>query len=266
MDANTSGQVIRSAAEIYERRFVPSLCHQWTAKLVDAAGIRYGSLVADIACGTGVLARAAANRAGLAELVVGVDPNESMLAVAKRTAPGIRWQLACAESLPFADESFDAVVCQFGLMFFDDKPRGIREMMRILRPGGRLVVAVWDSLERNAGFSAAINLLQRTCSGEFADGMRVPFALGDVNVLRALFRRAGVRKIAVSTHVGQARYASVRAWIYTIIKGWTLAPSIDGNQFARLLDAADRELAPFAAPDGVVAFNAPAHLIVAQRS
>lgn len=70
-----------------------------------------------------------------------------MLAVARQLEPAVDWREGFAESLPFPDESFDAVVSQFGLMFFTDRRQALREMLRVLVPGGRLAVAVWDSLE-----------------------------------------------------------------------------------------------------------------------
>jgi ubiquinone/menaquinone biosynthesis C-methylase UbiE len=98
--------------------------------------------VLDVACGTGVVAREAARRVGPAGAVAGLDRNEGMLAVARRMAPGIAWRHGLAEALPFPDGAFDAVICQFGLMFFEDRGKALGEMWRALRPGGRLAVAV----------------------------------------------------------------------------------------------------------------------------
>ena len=161
MAASDRGQVSRSAAEVYEEFFVPALFRQWVQPVADAADIRAGDRVLDVACGTGILARHAATRVGAAGSVCGVDINEGMLAVARREAPEIEWRKGAAEALPFADDGFDAVVSQFGLMFFADQAKAIREMRRVLRPGGRLAVAVWDSLANTPGYAAMTALLQR---------------------------------------------------------------------------------------------------------
>jgi ubiquinone/menaquinone biosynthesis C-methylase UbiE len=93
-----------------------------------------------------------------------------MLAVARRKAPNIEWRDGRAESLPFEANSFDTVVCQFGLMFFEDRRTAIQEIMRVLRQGGRLAVAVWESIEKTPGDSAVANLIQRLYGEGIAEG------------------------------------------------------------------------------------------------
>ena len=138
MSESERARATRSPAEVYEEFFVPALFQQWGSVVADAAGIGPGQRVLDVACGTGVLACVAADRVGLGEMVVGLDPNEEMLAVARRKSARIEWRDGQAESLPFPNESFDAVVSQFGFMFFQDQRAALREMMRVLQPGGRL--------------------------------------------------------------------------------------------------------------------------------
>jgi ubiquinone/menaquinone biosynthesis C-methylase UbiE len=87
--------------------------------------------VLDVACGTGILASEASARVGPNGYVAGVDPNPGMLAVAARIAPSIEWRKGTAELLPYPDQSFDAVVSQFGLMFFIDRHQALREMLRV---------------------------------------------------------------------------------------------------------------------------------------
>ena len=153
------GQINRSAADVYEEFFVPALFLE-PARLVARAGqIRPGQLVLDVACGTGVLARQIAQESG-PDCVIGIDRNEGMLSVARRLAPAISWQTGLAETLPFADSVFDRVVSQFGLMFFDDPTKALREMRRVVKTDGRMVVAVWGPLESTPGYAAMVNLLQ----------------------------------------------------------------------------------------------------------
>ena len=111
----------RSPAEIYDEEFVPALFRPFAGSVADAAGIRTGQKVLDVACGTGVLTLAAAERVGPTGAAVGLDANPDMLTVARRKAAPIEWIDGRAEALPFADTSFDAVVSQFGLKFFDDR-------------------------------------------------------------------------------------------------------------------------------------------------
>jgi ubiquinone/menaquinone biosynthesis C-methylase UbiE len=154
MDDSLEGQVTHSAAEVYEAFFVPALFRQWAPKMAQAAGLAAGQRVLDVACGTGVLAREAVKHVGPSGAVTGLDRNEGMLAVARREAPDVEWQLGRAEALPFDAATFDAVVSQFGLMFFEDQTAALEEMWRVLRPGGRLAVTVWDTLDRSPGYAA----------------------------------------------------------------------------------------------------------------
>jgi len=260
------GQVTSSAAEVYEEFFVPALFQEWSDRVADAVKLRAGDRVLDVACGTGVLTRAAAVRVGPSGAAIGLDVNEGMLAVARRKAPRLDWRSGRAEALPFDTESFDAVVSQFGLMFFEDRRAALAEMMRVLRHGGRLAVAVWDSLERTPGYATVTQLLQRLFGDRVADALRAPFALGDPGALRSLFSSAGIPSATVTTVRGTARFPSIKAWIYTDVKGWTLADMIDDAQLARLLDEAEKALRPFLAADGTVAFEAPAHIVTATKS
>ena len=255
MDEGLKGQVTRSAAEIYEEFFVPALFRQWAPVVADAAATKAGQRVLDVACGTGVLARKAADQGGS---VTGLDRNEGMLEMAKRMAPSIEWKTGRAEQLPFPDASFDAVVSQFGLMFFDDRAEALREMRRVLKPGGRLAVAVWDALENSPGYAAMAALLERLFGARIANELHAPFALGDADALRALFAVAGMSDAKVAIHAGTARFPSIAAWVRTDVKGWTLADLIDDEQYALLQREAAVALQPYAKADGIVAFKAPA--------
>lgn len=180
------------AAKAYEGLMVPSLFGEWAPKVADAARIRAGERVLDVACGTGVLAREAAARVGAAGFVTGLDPGAGMLEVAMQIAPGVEWCHGTAESLPFPDESFDAVVSQFGLMFFADRREALRQALRVLKPGARMAVAVWDSLDGNPAYAEEVALPERLAGEPAADAVRTPFALGNRQALAALFADAGV--------------------------------------------------------------------------
>src|SRR5262245_46482610 len=121
MNEGERGQVSHSAAEMFEEFFVPALSQAWARRVADAARIQSGQRVLDVACGTGALTREVAARVGSDGSVVGLDPNEGMLAVARRKAPALEWRQGPAEALPFASATFDTVVSQFGLMFFENR-------------------------------------------------------------------------------------------------------------------------------------------------
>lgn len=259
-------QLNTEIAEVYDEFFVPALFAEWPTRVLVAAAVETGQNILDVACGTGVLARAAAERVGVYGSVVGLDLNAGMLAVAKRKVPSIDWRQGRAEALPFDDGSFDAVVSQFGLMFFQDRPTALREMLRVLSSGGHLAIAVWDTLAATPGYAAIVDLLQRLFGDQAADGLRAPFNLGDTQVLKSVLGAAGLTDARIATHTGTARFPSIRSWLYTDIKGWVLADMLDDQQFEQLVAAAQQELQQFVIPDGSVAFPAPAHIITAIKT
>jgi SAM-dependent methyltransferase len=258
---------VRSPAEVYEELFVPALFQQWGRVVAGAAGVGPGQRVLDVACGTGVLALAAAELVGRQGAVVGLDCNPDMLRVARRKSDRAEWREGRAEALPFPHASFDVAASQFGLMFFEDRPLALREMMRVLRPGGRLAVAVCDALERSPGYAALAALLERLFGERIANAFRAPFALGDERVLLSLCAEAGIAGASVRRHDGTVRFASINAMISTERACvMTLGGLLDDRQFARLLDEAQSALAPFAGDGGKVAFQMPALIITAVRA
>jgi ubiquinone/menaquinone biosynthesis C-methylase UbiE len=263
MPDSLTGQVTQDAAEVYEAFFVPALFQAWAPRVADAAQLAPGQKVLDIACGTGVLAREAARRVRPGGAVTGIDRNGGMLAVARRRAPDIDWQLGRAEALALPDAAMDAAVSQFGLMFFEDRRAALREMRRVVRPGGRIAVAVWAALDRAPGYAAMTALLQRLFGDRVADALRAPFALGDADALGSLFTAAGIPNVEIRTLEGTARFPSIESWVHTDVKGWTLADLIDDAQYARLQQAAGQELAAYVERDGTVFFPCPAHIVAA---
>lgn len=260
-----TGQVVSSAAEFYDQFFVPALFGAWAPRLVAAAELEPPMRVADIACGTGVLAVEASKAVSPGGVVFGLDLNPGMLSVARRKHSEVQWQEAAAESLPFGDHELDAVLSQFGLMFFADKAAALSEMWRVLRPGGRLVIGVWDSLDNAPGYAAVTALLARLFGDAIADLLRSPYSLGDAQRLRSLLADAGAHRPDIEQLPGEARFASIRAWMECDVRGWTLAGKLDEAQLERLVSEAERELQPFVAEDGSVRFAHPALVATATK-
>jgi SAM-dependent methyltransferase len=254
-----------AAARAYEALFVPSLTGVYAPVVADAAALAPGDRVLDVACGTGIVAREAARRVGAHGAVTAIDPNPGMLAVAGSHAGAIDWREGVAEALPFAVASFDAVLCQFGLMFFDDRARGIAEMRRVLRPGGRLVAAVWAAIDAIPVFAAELALFERLAGAAAADALRAPFALGDRTAFAALFDTAGLPPAQVETHTARACFPGIRALVEADLRGWLpiMGVHLAEDVILRTLAAADDALAPFvsAGPDGAVVFPTSAHVV-----
>jgi ubiquinone/menaquinone biosynthesis C-methylase UbiE len=261
MENTEKGQITKNAAEIYEEFFIPALFQEWTERVSVAAQIETGDKVLDVACGTGVLARFVYEKVGESGSVVGVDINDGMLAVAESKNPNIEWRRSAAEKLPFEENTFEKVVSQFGLMFFEDRTEALREMARVLKPNGILAVAVWDSLETSPGYAEMTELLRRLFGEKIASALEAPFVLGDKKILSELFAEAGMENAEIKTMIGKARFPSIESWVHTDIKGWTLAEAIDDKMYQSLLDEAQNTLKKFTDDKGKVAFDAPAHIV-----
>lgn len=255
----------RPPAEVYDEKFVPALFALWGPVVAAAARIAPGQIVLDVACGTGALTVAAADAVGADGRTVGLDANPDMLAVARRKWGNIEWREGRAEILPFDDSSFDAVVSQFGLMFFEDRPRALVEMMRVLKPGGRLAVAVCGSVERSPGYGAFARLLDRLFGKEVGNAFRSPFVLGDPDVLMGIAATAGIDGAKVVERNGSVRFETIDDLVTTERACvWTLGGILDKAQFDLLLREANTALRPFAGDDGAVVFDMPALILTAK--
>src|SRR5262249_6521950 len=158
-----------------------------------------------------------------------------------------------AESLPFSDSCFDAVVSQFGFMFFDDRPAALREMMRVLRPGGRMAIAVCDALDHSPGYTTLADLLQRLFGERIANAFRAPFVLGQRRPLLSTSMAGRIADAQVASHSGTVRFASIDSLISTERACiWTLGGMLDDAQFATLRAEAEQALKPFLETDGTI--------------
>lgn len=185
-------------AENYERYFVPAIGAPLASGLVAAAALRSGERVLDVACGTGVVTRLAAERVGGSGKVVGADINPAMLGVARAVTPTdlkVGWHEAGAEETPFPDGAFDVVLCQMGLQFFPNKLAALREMRRVLVPGGRVLLNVPGPTPRI--FSIFAEALARHVGAEAGSFAHLVFSLHDAAELRDLMEGAGFHDVVV---------------------------------------------------------------------
>lgn len=193
---------VGSAPEAYQDFLVPGMFAPFAETLLEDTGVAPGARVLDVACGTGVVTRLAAHRAGAAGAVTGVDMMEPMLAVARAQpaedgAAPITYVQGDAAELPVEDGAFDVVTCHHGLQFFPDRVAALREARRALAPGGTLAVGCWSAPESAPTFQALIEALGRHMGDELGAAMSAPFALGDPDALRTAIEEAGFREIDV---------------------------------------------------------------------
>jgi ubiquinone/menaquinone biosynthesis C-methylase UbiE len=222
-----------SVPDHYERHLAPAIFEPWAEILLDAAGIELGSRVLDVASGTGVVARAAARRVGPRGRVVASDVSPAMLTRSAASgspagAAPIDYVEASATDLPFADGSFDVAVCQQGLQFFPDRGRAVRELCRVLRPGGVAGLSVWADTHRLEPFGHFSDALA-------AAGVAPPFpgafdnasyVMGEGEV-RALFSDAGFSPILVSVVEQDVSWPEARGAIAGIL-GTPFGPAAAG--------------------------------------
>ena len=263
-----SEEELVAAASAYEELHVPALFDQWTARVLDPTALSKGESELDLACGTGVLARAALRRVGAGSKVAGLDPGVGMLAVARQNEPSIDWREGVAESLPFDDESFDAVVSQFGLMFFPDRAQALAEMYRVLKSGGRVSVAVWDMLENTDAYPEIVELLERLAGKAAASALQAPFVLGDHEALRSLFEKAGFDHVSTTAIDGTAKFPSIRILVEAELRGWLplMGVNLEEVVIERILTESEDILKGYLNDDGEAEFNAPAIVTTGKKA
>lgn len=189
-----------SAPENYDKYFVPAIGGPLAEDLVALASIRAGERVLDVACGTGVVTRLAADRVGQSGAVAGLDLNPGMLSVARARSPAgqsVDWFETSAEAMPLPDASFDVVLCQMGLQFMPDKVQALKEMRRVVGPKGRVVLNFPGPVPEL--FAIFGDGLARHIDARSRGFVEVVFSLHDADTLRDLMKRAGFEKIQINS-------------------------------------------------------------------
>jgi SAM-dependent methyltransferase len=255
---------------VYERHLVPAMFASWAPLLVDAVGVRPGERVLDLARGTGIVARVAAHRLGEAGCVVGLDVNAAMLDMARSLPPvpgaAIEWREANALAMPFADATFDVVLCQQGLQQFPDRPRALAEIHRVLGPAGRFAASVWSDIARSPGMAALVEALERRVGTAAADNRRAPFALSDASELDRLVNEAAFHHVSVRTVTGTARFPSPAKLVEYQLAAtpFSTLGGMSDQALVAVIDDVSAALRDFVTDDGL-AVPMEAHLVIARK-
>jgi SAM-dependent methyltransferase len=238
-DADTS--FAGSIPEVYERYLVPLLFQTFASDLVDRLeSVAAGSLL-EVAAGTGVVTREMAARLPVTVQITATDLNQPMLdhAAAIGTARPVAWRQADVMDLAFDDDSFDAAVCQFGVMFFPDRPRAFAEILRVLRPGGTFMFNVWDRLEANEFIQTVSDALTTVFPDDpplFA--ARVAHGYHDARIIRADLVAGGfVAPATVEARDARSRAATCRIPAVGFCQGTPLRNAIEARDSTRLEEA-----------------------------
>jgi ubiquinone/menaquinone biosynthesis C-methylase UbiE len=258
-----------SIPEFYDTYLVPLIFEPFAADLAGRVAARKPRSVLEIAGGSGVVPRALAPALAADARYVVTDLNQPMLdRAAKRQPPDARieWKQADALKLPFGDESFDAVCCQFGAMFFPDRVCGYAEARRVLRPGGQFHFNVWDRIEDNE----FADIVTGTAAMVFPDDpprflARTPHGYHDVALIRDDVKQAGFSQIEITTITETSRAPSARHAAFAYCHGTPLRNEIEARN-AELLDLVTNRAAAAIAKrfgDGPVSARIQGHVIAA---
>jgi ubiquinone/menaquinone biosynthesis C-methylase UbiE len=211
MSAHEHWQLSGSAPELYERYLVPAITSMWAADLVERARPVAGEALLDVACGTGIVARSAAERIARGR-VVGLDLNSGMLAVARSARqPGapIEWIEGSVLDLPFDD----LVLCQLGLQFFPDQPLALREMRRVLRPSGRIALNVFSAIEETPAAYAYVQVLDHHFGAGASATKRAEHMFRSAGELGSVLTKNGFEQVAVETVTKRIDFPSVLEYV-----------------------------------------------------
>jgi ubiquinone/menaquinone biosynthesis C-methylase UbiE len=233
-----------SIPEIYERLLVPLLFEPYAFDLAERLAKSAPTAVLETAAGTGVLTRAVASRLPANARIVATDLNQSMLDHARTRFSQndrVEWRQADALALPFPDQSFDVVACQFGAMFFPDKIQGFREALRVLRPGGHFFFNVWDRISENEFAEVVTEELAAVFPHDPPRFMaRTPHGYHDVEQIRRDLKAAGFGSVSLEAVDRKSKGSSPRDVAIAYCQGTPLRNEIVARDPSRLEEATQR--------------------------
>jgi len=248
-----------SIPQNYDRYLVPLIFEPYAKDLAARLACDGDARLLELACGTGILTAQLATGLGAGGRLTASDLNQAMLDVARGKLGGdarIAWQQIDATILPFEDATFDAIVCQFGVMFFPDKPRALREARRVLRPDGRLLFSTWDRLEHCCVFAEAEAEIRACFPADPPHFYDVPFGMHDRSAVVGLAHDAGFTDVDVAVVELSGERLSARDIATGIVRGGPFVTEIEqrGGDVEAVVGRVAKRLQerfgaqPFAAP------------------
>lgn len=237
-----------SPARLFESFFGPSIFVPWTEVLLERADPKPGERILDLACATGIVGRRVASVAGEEGDVVGVDLSPEMLEVARERASDegvtIDWRCCDAADLDLPDDAFDLVLCQQGLQFFDDPAGAMSEVGRVLDDGGRMVLSVWQPLDRHPVYRALLEAEARHLGADVED-VATPFVFGDEERVRSTLVTAGFGSVQVEGHTLDVAFHDPETFVaLTVMAGAAVLPEMaidDPDEQEALIGAIRRD-------------------------
>jgi SAM-dependent methyltransferase len=172
--------------------------------------------------------------------------------VARGICPDVDFQQGNAMALTFEDESFDAVIASFMLMFVPDPVLTVSEMWRVLKPGGRLVITVWEALDQNPVYSGLVDIARRRIDDAAGSSLAWPFTLGEDGRLTEICVAAGVGDVDISAHDGRAKFPSLDEFVRTEIQAWVLADSVDEESLSVVVSDSRERFADYKDTSGAI--------------
>ena len=241
---------------------VPAIYAQWAHHTAELAEIEVGQSVLDVACRTGTLSRTVLLEVGPTGKVTGLDHNAKMLTTARRLAPAIEWQPGDAALLPYDNDSFDRVMCQFSLMFIKNRVAAIKEMLRVCKPDGMVVIAIWAPLDHSKAYGKLLDLTKKFAGPGIALKLSKPWSLGGFGQMDSLLLSANVKEYVCHERPGVAVFPSIESFVETHLRATGGFYSISKDSFADLVAAAILDLQPFITSDGKVAAALDANIFL----